>query len=255
MCGRSRSLSGISAPSPASFTSVTAQIYDTNTSTVIATQSFTLSSTMVFETITLTTGYPAADVPDLAVRLVWHQIAVAYASVQHAYAEISYSYSNSIGMLTAKSIASIPVPAPSVAPLPVVRKVAAGSVALSLTPSFGAVTIAGDLLIAWVYSNSNNVSFGTSCSDPSWLLAGHAGGQFGWVSLWYKPYCNAAETAPVFTDSGYSEPLSQLLEFSGARQPGSGYRSYRCPECDLHRSRCGYQVRRPGIRVFCVERH
>ena len=201
---------------PAAFSSVTAQVYDTNTSTVIASQPFTLSDVLVPETITLTAGYPAADVPDLAVRLAWHQVAVGYACVQHAYADISYSYSDSIGSIGIDPVASMPAPSVSVAPLPRVALVASGAAAASLTPAFGKATSAGDLLVAWVYTNGSSATFSTTCADPSWALAGHAGAMFGWESLWYKAGCGHAETAPVFSDTGYSQPLSQLLEFSGA---------------------------------------
>lgn len=202
--------------SPASFTSVTAQIYDTNTTSVVFSQPFTLSSTAVTETITLTSGYTAADVPSLAARLVWHQTAVGFAAVQHSFADISYSYSDSIGML---SIAPAPAtamtaPAVSVAPLPRVALISAGTVVTSFNPAFGQPTNAGDLLIAWVFSNSSSSSFGTTCSDPSWTLAGSAGLAFGWESLWYKINCKAAETAPHFNDTAFSTPLSQLLEFT-----------------------------------------
>ena len=200
---------------PSSFTSVTAQIYDTNTDTVIGSQAFTLSPVLITETITLTTGYTAADVPDLAVRMVWHQVAVGYANVQHAYAEISYSYSDSIGSAEITSTAAMGTPAVSVAPLPAVGLVSQGAAVLSFSPSFGKTTTAGDLLLAWVYSNSSSGTFGTTCLNPSWSLAGHAGAAFGWESLWYKLRCGHAETAPTFSDTGYSEPMSQLLEFSG----------------------------------------
>ena len=201
---------------PSSFTSVTAQVYDTNTDTVIGSQPFTLSSTLITETITLTAGYTAADVPDLAVRMTWHQVAVGYANVQHAYAEISYSYSDSIGSAGIASTAAIGTPAVTVVPLPAVGLVSQGTPALSFSPSFGKTTTAGDLLLAWVYSNSSSAAFSTTCSDPSWTLAGHAGASFGWESLWYKLHCKHAETPPTFSDTGYSEPMSQLLEFSGA---------------------------------------
>jgi hypothetical protein len=203
---------------PSDFTSVTAQVYDTNTSTVLTSQPFTLSAGFITETITLTTGFPYADIADLAVRLVWHQVAVGYACVQHAHAAISYSYSDSIGSIDIAPVASMPAPAVSVAPLPPVALVASGAVVNSLTPAFGKPTIAGDLLIAWVYTNGSSSTFSTTCSNPSWTLAGHAGAAFGWESLWYKAGCGTAETAPVFSDTGYSEPMSQLLEFSGARQ-------------------------------------
>ena len=200
---------------PSSFTSVTAQIYDTGTSTVVASKAFTLSATLITETITLTSGFTAADIPDLAVRMVWHQTAVGYANVQHAYAAISYSYSDSVGFIGIGPAAEFGLTQLDVTP-PRVSLVSQGSAVFSFSPSFGKTTTAGDLLIAWVYSNSSNASFGTTCSDPSWTLAGHAGGAFGWESLWYKPYCKAAETAPVFSDTAVSEPVSQLLEFNGA---------------------------------------
>ena len=201
----------------AAFTQVTCQIYDTASSTVIASAPFTLSATFITETFTWTGGYPAADVPDLAVRLVWHQAAVGYANVQHAYAEISWSYSDSAGMAVIDPGAVMDAPGVSVAVLPAVDLVAAGTVATTLTPAFGQATTAGHLLLAWVYSNGSSTSFSTACSDPSWTLAGHAGAQYGWESLWYKPDCGTAEAAPSFTDPGNSVPLSQLLEFSGVR--------------------------------------
>ena len=200
---------------PSAFTAVTAQIYDTNTSTVLGSKAFTLSNTIITETITLTTGFTAADIPDLAVRLVWHKIAVGYVAVQHSYAEISYSYSDSIGSIEIDPTAVMPAAKVSVAPLPSVMLISQGAAALSFSPSFGKTTTAGNLLIAWVYSNSSSASFTTTCSDPSWSLAGHAGASFGWESLWYKLRCKHAETAPVFSDTAYSEPMSQLLEFSG----------------------------------------
>ncbi len=200
---------------PSAFSGVTAQIYDTNTSTVVGSQPFTLSDTLVTETITLTTGFTAADIPDLAARLVWHQTAVGYAAVQHSYAEISWSYSDSIGSVTIDPVASMPAPSVSVAPLPVPRLVSQGAAAFSFSPSFGKTTTAGNLLLAWVYSNSSSASFTTTCSDPSWTPAGHAGTSFGWKSLWYKLDCGHGETAPVFNDIAASSPMSQLLEFSG----------------------------------------
>ncbi len=201
---------------PASFTSVTAQVYDTSTSSVTGSQAFTLSATAVTETFSLRTGYTAADVPDLAIRLTWHQVATGYAVVQHAYAAISYSYSDAAGSFTIAGTASVPVPAVTVAPLPPVSLVSAGTVATSLSPSFGLPTVAGELLVAWVFVNSPSVTFATTCSNPSWVLAGYAGGAYAWDSLWYKYPALTAETAPVFADSGYSAPLSQLLIFSGA---------------------------------------
>jgi hypothetical protein len=200
---------------PSSFSSVTAQIYDTNTSTVVASKAFTLSATLITETVTMTSGYPAADVPDLAVQLTWHQIAVGYASVAHAYGEVSYSYSNSIGSLTVDPVASIGATTPTVIPLPKVSLVSAGSATSSLSPSFGQPTTGGDLLIAWIYANSS--TFDISTAAAGWLLAGHAGSSFDWVSLWYKPDCSASESPPVFTSGSASTALSGLMEFSGAR--------------------------------------
>ena len=199
---------------PASFTSVTAQIYDTNTSAVIASQPFTLSASLVTETITWTGGYAPADVPDLAVRMVWHQTAVGYVTVRHAYAEISWSYSDSIGMLGIDPAAVMPAVTPSVS-YPAVSLVAEGPVGSNLSPSFGQPTTAGDLLLAWMLSNSGSGTFDTTCSDPSWQLAGFTGKPGSWVSLWYKPHCGAGETAPVFSSpSGLS--LSELVEFRNA---------------------------------------
>ena len=67
--------------SPSDFASVTGQIYDTNTSTVVASGPLTLSSSFITETVTLSTGYPAADVSHLAGRLVYHAIRPGVVSV------------------------------------------------------------------------------------------------------------------------------------------------------------------------------
>lgn len=199
---------------PGAFTGVTAQVWDANSSSVIATQALTLSSSLITETITTRNAYTASHVPDLSLRLTWHQTGVGYASVQHAAAEVSYSYSDSAGMITVAGFAATGTPAISVAPLPPVSLISAGAVAASLSPSFGRPTTAGDLLIAWVFTNSGSGTFSTTCSNPSWTLAGSAGAAFGWESLWYKINCGGNETAPTFSDSGTSQPLSELLEFS-----------------------------------------
>ena len=91
-----------------------------------------------------------------------------------------------------------------------------GTVAATLSPSFGQSTTAGNLLVAWMTSNSGNATDPFGSSSSGWVKAVTGGSAFEWCSIWYKPDCGASETAPVFTDSGSSSGDSMLGEFSGA---------------------------------------
>jgi hypothetical protein len=91
-----------------------------------------------------------------------------------------------------------------------------GAVASSLSPSFGQPTTAGNILVAWLTSNSGNATDPFGSSSPGWVKAVTGGSAFEWTSIWYKADCGASETAPVFTDSGSSAGNSLLGEFSGA---------------------------------------
>ena len=191
---------------------MTAQIYDTNTSTVIGSRAFTLSSTQVTETITLTTGSPAADVPDLAVRMVWHQTAVGYATVQHSYAEISYSYSDSVGSLTIDPAASIPAPQVSVAPF----RPPAGvrrDYRVQLHPVVRPPTTAGDLLLGVGVLQLPVRYFRHHLLGPV-LVAGRVHGCAVRVEVAVVQTPAGRGDRPRFRHRA-TEPLSQLLEFSG----------------------------------------
>jgi len=100
--------------------------------------------------------------------------------------------------------------------VPGISLVSQGTIAASGSPAFGAATTAGNLLVAWVGSNGSGASFTTTTAASGWSAAAHGGTSFGWSSVWYKPNCGAAETAPVFTDPNGSVAYSQLAEYSGA---------------------------------------
>lgn len=199
------------------FSAITAQLYDGSTP-VGNPASFTLSVPFVTDTITLTTGFPAADLADLALQVTWHAIQPGLAFVSHAYAEASYSYPSAVGIITTDPAAVIPQAAPTVVP-PVARLVSAGPGSFTLSPSFGRPTTAGNLLVAWVSANSPSSTFDVSTTAPGWLLAGVAGQPFNWESMWYKPGCGHAESPPVFTSASgqATAPQSGLMEFTGAR--------------------------------------
>jgi hypothetical protein len=94
--------------------------------------------------------------------------------------------------------------------------VSQGTVAASYSPAFGQSTTAGDLLLAWTTTTSNESEFSTTTTAPGWSLVASAGGSFNWVGLWCKPDCAAGETAPVFSDPDPNSLFSMLAEFSGA---------------------------------------
>lgn len=86
-----------------------------------------------------------------------------------------------------------------------------------LAPTFGQSTTAGNLLIAWLNSNSGNATDPFVLSTGSgWFKAATGGANFGWSSIWYKPDCDAGETDPVWSASGGASQASMLAEFSGA---------------------------------------
>jgi hypothetical protein len=93
-----------------------------------------------------------------------------------------------------------------------------GAVSSSLSPSFGQPTTAGNLLVAWVFTNDSPATNPLSTTSPGWVQATPAGGggPYEWTTVFYKADCGASETAPTFADSGGgSGPLSLLGEFSG----------------------------------------
>ena len=198
---------------PAAFSFVTAQILDGATP-VGSPVNLTLSATYVTETFMITSGYPAADLPNLTVQLRFHQQTSGLAFVNHVYAAAGISYADSIGPNSPYGTTSMPFPAITVTP-GVAKLVSQGPASSSLSPSFGQPTTAGNLLIAWTFSNPFG-PFDVTTSSTGWLLAGHTGAQGGWESLWYKPDCRVSEPAPVFNGGG-STLASGLMEFSGAR--------------------------------------
>ena len=102
-----------------------------------------------------------------------------------------------------------------------VSLVSAGSVAAgstSVTPSFGASTTSGNLLVAFVMSNDSDSGEGgfIAVSDETWWLAYSGGAPYNWAAIWYKKDCGSGETAPTFSDGGpNSYVVAQLAEFSG----------------------------------------
>ena len=86
--------------------------------------------------------------------------------------------------------------------------------ATTVSPAFGQATTAGNLLVAWVASDTA----APTTAAAGWVQAvvySFAGGDF--TAIWYKPNCGAAEAAPTFTDASGVNPMkAQLGEFSGA---------------------------------------
>lgn len=197
---------------PASFSGATAQVL-AGASPVGSAAPLTLSATPVSDTFKVTTGYAAAQLPNLAVQIDYHATAPSLANVVGVYASASYSFPSAVTGFTIPPVVSMPATAPQVTLPGPPRLVRLGAQAASLTPAFGQPTTAGDLLIGWAYSNSSSSSFNTTCNDPTWRLAAFSGAAFGWTSLWYKTNCRRAETAPQFS-SGASQPMSQLAEFT-----------------------------------------
>jgi hypothetical protein len=96
-----------------------------------------------------------------------------------------------------------------------ITPVSVGALHENGTPAFGQPTTAGNLLLAWVATNSSSATFDTSVTGAGWVQAGHGGTASGWASIWYKPNCGNGESPPTFS-SGGSSIWSQLGEFSGA---------------------------------------
>lgn len=196
---------------------ITAQLY-ANSSPVGSPASFTPVQTQAPVTgiITVRTGISAAHLSTLAVQVTFHSAQAGLGYVYHAYATADYSFADAVGTITVAGNAAIAAPVVSVHP-PGMYLRSAGTLAQTLSPAFGAITIPDDLLLGWTFSNSSSGTFETTCSNPAWQLLGHAGGAFGWRGLWCKPLCGSHEAAPVFSSSGASEVMSQLLEFTGCK--------------------------------------
>jgi hypothetical protein len=198
---------------PASFSSITAQIYAAGVpvGTPVA---FTPSNTYITETVVTRAGFPPAGVASLAVQLTWHQTAMGMAYVNWASAQVAYSFADSIGIETIATQVAIGLPVITVT-TPPVSLVSQGAAVTNLAPAFGQPTAAGNLLLGWVFSNSQSTGLDVTVSDPSWSLVQYMGGPFAWLSLWAKMVSSAGETAPSFSTSA-STPMCQLLEFTGA---------------------------------------
>jgi len=82
------------------------------------------------------------------------------------------------------------------------------------TGAFGQSTTAGNLLLAFAWSNNPGSSYPFS-APSGWSLAVSGGVGYNWLGLYYKANCGSGETAPQFTDTGYLV-YSGLAEFSGA---------------------------------------
>lgn len=191
---------------------ITAQIYASG-SPVGTPATFTPSTTYITETVSVTGGITQAALPTLAVQVTFHQVAMGMAYVHQAYAAVNYSFADSVGIITVAGTCTMTAPTVTVHP-PHVTLVGAGTAGQNLSPVFAQPTTAGNMLLAWVFSNSSVSTFDTTCNDPSWTLVRYNGGAFAWISLWQKTRCKRAETPPQFT-TGASTPLTQLLEFSG----------------------------------------
>lgn len=84
----------------------------------------------------------------------------------------------------------------------------------SVSPTFGQATAAGNLLIAWVTSSSQEAT----TAAAGWVKAVGFTPSSPWADIWYKPNCGANEAPPVFTATpGGSTTMHALLgEFTGA---------------------------------------
>lgn len=91
---------------------------------------------------------------------------------------------------------------------------AAGAVSLSGSPSFGAPTIAGDLGISWIFSNSGS-AMNPYTITAGWTVATPGGGAFDWAAIAFKPNLGAAESPPVWSGAG-AALASCAATFSGA---------------------------------------
>jgi hypothetical protein len=82
------------------------------------------------------------------------------------------------------------------------------------TPAFGQATTAGNLLAAWMFSNSSSGTNPFSTSATGWTLATTGGGAFAWTAIYYRANCGAGETPPTFNTGGTFGYVG-LAEFSG----------------------------------------
>ncbi len=124
-----------------------------------------------------------------------------------------------------ESITTTPTPASGGAQLVTIKAASAGwapvgnfgalvyGTATSVSPAFGQPTIAGDTLVAWVTASASGDPPTTTA--PGWARI--SAPTTGWVAIWLRPNCGAAEAAPVFTGgaAGLSLMSAQLGEFSG----------------------------------------
>lgn len=86
----------------------------------------------------------------------------------------------------------------------------------AVNPAFGQATAAGNLLVAAV--NASGAPAAPTTGAAGWVLGPSAQIAVGWVQIWFKPNCGAAEAAPGFTQAagGPSLMAAQLFEFTGA---------------------------------------
>lgn len=195
------------------YSSITAQLWAGGVP-VGAPVAFTPSITYITETVATQAGFPPAGVSTLAVKLTYHQAAMGLVYIEQASAKVAYSFASSIGTVAIAGTTTIAAPTITVTTLPV-NLVSQGTSGQNLTPAFGQPTAAGNLLLAWVSSNSSSATLDTTCSNPAWSLVEYTGGAFAWLTLWIKPVSITNEVAPNFS-TGATTPMSQLLEFSGA---------------------------------------
>ena len=97
-------------------------------------------------------------------------------------------------------------------------RVAAGTVAAnsgsSVSPTFGATTTAGNMLVCFVADSGSTVTVsGTGWTRVAGDLTGGGSGDLG-CDIWIRGNCGAGESAPTVTTSGLSA-FAMLAEFSG----------------------------------------
>ena len=101
---------------PSAFTSVTAQMY-ANGVAAGSPATLTLSATPVTQTVATKTGVPAANLPQLSVRVTWQQSAQGLAYVSRARGHASWSFANAAAPWSVTPHAVIMTP-PTVRTLP-----------------------------------------------------------------------------------------------------------------------------------------
>ena len=199
------------------YPSVTAQLYAGGVP-IGSAQALTPSINLITETLTYTGGIPPANLSSLALQVKFHSAAMGLAYVHQAYATANYSFANSVGIITVAGVASVASPVLTVHN-PFAYLVAAGSSVLSLTPGFAKHTTAGNLLIAWTFSNSGSSTFDTTyLTTPPGFSSGLPWEVLsGGVPMWYQNNCYAGEAPPAVFSSPATFPMSQLAEFTNAR--------------------------------------